>query len=225
MTLHIVGDFEINHAIDALKTAFNPAPSRAGLRIPRPLEPKLEHSLDQPAEAYRVFENPLLTTFSIQFHKLVTMSPTRDYGTLRDQLLDSVIAMALDTRIESLISRDRSGEPALLDPNPNPNPNWRSGEPALLDLNWEYQNEHSAEIGQLTFSVAAEVERWEEALAIGIGEMHRLVLHGLGEEELKQQVGTFLRQEVIYCDTVESNPNANPNANPNPNWRRSTARR
>ena len=207
MTLHIVGDFEINHAIDALKTAFNPAPSRAGLRIPRPLEPKLEHSLDQPAEAYRVFENPLLTTFSIQFHKLVTMSPTSDYGTLRDQLLDSVIAMSLDTRIESLISRDRSGEPAL------------------LDLNWEYQNEHSAEIGQLTFSVAAEVERWEEALAIGIGEMHRLVLHGLGEEELKQQVGTFLRQEVIYCETVESNPNDNPNANPNPNWRRSTARR
>ena len=137
--------------------------------------------------SYLEVAHPLLTEFSASLCAKAAESSTKTVGDLRESLIDSVIGMVLDFRVNEL--------------------RLQSKDPIFNSISWSLSSTPREGCSTNSFSVSSRPKKWREALALALGEAARLREHGVTEGELSQALTTLINYfatQAVMKDSLES---------------------
>jgi len=122
-------------------------------------------------KSYHAISHQLLTEFSMSMCTKTVESKTFEVGHLRQSLVDSLIGMVLDFRMNEI--------------------RLRSKDPIFNSIGWSFSSTPREGCSMNSFSISSQPKRWKEAMALGMGEASRMATHGVTEGEMTQSITTL----------------------------------
>jgi len=181
MTLHVVGAIDTAVALEVIKDIFAKIPEPSS-----PLIPRVIIKQTPPSELLCVYQNELITQFGLNINIISPVIPLRTLKQVREEMILSLLELALDTRIYALEQQ---------------------ANPPFTGISWEIYDTAREHSRCSIFSVNSHILEWKEAVTAGIQELQRLVLFGITEEELHEHLGSLLKdahQAAEQNETQES---------------------
>ncbi|PRP78188.1 putative zinc protease [Planoprotostelium fungivorum] len=193
VTLYICGAFDAKTMIECIHHVYD--------KIERPTEeyrctPII--TLQPSSSLIHLFQHDSITKFSLQLNLRQKNLPITTLNDIRDDLILSALGMAFENRIYT-IKESLSNPP-------------------FTEISWNYYQSISENCLQTELSVTAHPEQWKEAVGIFFTEFLRLALHGLTEEEMKEQLGVVLKDSHALAEQNDTQPSSELIAELSDNW-------
>eukprot|EP00027_Filamoeba_sp_ATCC50430_P015909 CAMPEP_0168572928 /NCGR_PEP_ID=MMETSP0413-20121227/18237_1 /TAXON_ID=136452 /ORGANISM="Filamoeba nolandi, Strain NC-AS-23-1" /LENGTH=679 /DNA_ID=CAMNT_0008606093 /DNA_START=22 /DNA_END=2059 /DNA_ORIENTATION=- len=115
------------------------------------------------------------------------MRPVTTLADVHDDMLTNIIGLAIAARVYHL-------EQSFSDP-------------PFTDISWEYYDSWRENRISSDYTISSHINDWKDAVTLGIKELLRLVTYGLTESELREHLGTLLKDahsEAEQDDTQSS---------------------
>jgi predicted Zn-dependent peptidase len=198
MHIFVVGDIDPEQILRLIHKIYAPEPSepRAGGVLAPPesrLTPdgemhtwpargqRLVHEFGKaPVPEYAEVRHSQLTSFFLSMTFKEALESNSRYRHMFEEMLDSVIGMALDSRAQELRSR--------------------MGDPPFLGVDWSYLNSPREGCVLNSLTVHGEAGKWNSAVSAAVGIISGIVKYGLVQTELDRLVKTLMRQFELSAE-------------------------
>lgn len=202
MHLFVVGDIDPEEILTLIQHVYGEEPGipRAGALIPSPAHATpasqvlhawplrgqmLKHIFyEKPAPGYAEVRHSQLTSFFMSMTMKEELESNAKYRHLYEELVDSLVGMALDSRAQELRSQ--------------------LGDPPFYSLDWNYLNSPREGCVLDSLTVHGEARNWQSAVRSAVDLVSSIVKYGLVQTELDRLVATLMRQFELDAEQQET---------------------